>query len=171
MTVTDRAGSAVGRTGPPQTRVLPPRAGRFLLGLTGLVGFGLSLEVLARTGVVPARYLPPTSRILAALADSAAGGTLWSAVGNTVLTCDLVVEPRPGWAPIAGDKLAETKVPMPGPSRAEIDPLRLSPWEVMRDQVWNPPRDQLRAKVRVDIGYALGKMDVSKIGGTRRPGG
>lgn len=92
-------------------------------------------------------------------------------VGNTVLTCDLVVEPRPGWAPIAGDKLAETKVPMPGPSRAEIDPLRLSPWEVMRDQVWNPPRDQLRAKVRVDIGYALGKMDVSKIGGTRRPGG
>jgi len=86
VTVTDRAGSAVGRTGPPQTRVLPPRAGRFLLGLTGLVGFGLSLEVLARTGVVPARYLPPTSRILAALADSAAGGTLWSAVGNTVLT-------------------------------------------------------------------------------------
>lgn len=81
-----RTGHAAGRTGPPRTRSVPDRVRSLLLGLTGLVGFGLLLEVLARTGVVPARYLPPTSRILTELVDSAASGTLWAAAGNTVLT-------------------------------------------------------------------------------------
>lgn len=58
----------------------------FWLGLAGLVGFGLLLELIPRVGVVSDRYLPPTSRILAELAEAAGADRLWSAVGNTVLT-------------------------------------------------------------------------------------
>lgn len=54
--------------------------------MAGLAGFGALLEALPRLGVVPARYLPPTSRILAELAAEAAGPRLWTAVGNTLVT-------------------------------------------------------------------------------------
>jgi len=56
------------------------------LGLAGLVGFGLLLELIPRVGVVSDRYLPPTSRILAELGEAAGADRLWPAVGNTVLT-------------------------------------------------------------------------------------
>jgi ABC-type nitrate/sulfonate/bicarbonate transport system permease component len=56
------------------------------LGLVGLAGFGLLLELVPRIGVVSDRYLPPTSRILSELADQIRVGTLWEAVGNTLLT-------------------------------------------------------------------------------------
>jgi ABC-type nitrate/sulfonate/bicarbonate transport system permease component len=56
------------------------------LGLAGLAGFGVALEVLPRTGLVSDRYLPPTSRILAELAAQAGGTTLWRAVADTLLT-------------------------------------------------------------------------------------
>jgi len=56
------------------------------LGLAGLIGFGLLLELIPRVGVVSDRYLPPTSRILAELGEAAGADRLWPAVGNTVLT-------------------------------------------------------------------------------------
>jgi ABC-type nitrate/sulfonate/bicarbonate transport system permease component len=56
------------------------------LGLAGLVGFGVLLELIPRTPVVSDRYLPPTSRILGALVDEIRAGGLWDAVGNTLLT-------------------------------------------------------------------------------------
>jgi ABC-type nitrate/sulfonate/bicarbonate transport system permease component len=57
-----------------------------LLGLVGLVLFGLLLEVLPRTGVLPAEYFPPTSRIAAALADELGRGGFWRALAGTVST-------------------------------------------------------------------------------------
>lgn len=65
---------------------VPDRLVRPLLGLAGLVGFGGLLELVPRVGLVSDRYLPPTSRILAELSSEAAGGRLWTAVGDTALT-------------------------------------------------------------------------------------
>jgi ABC-type nitrate/sulfonate/bicarbonate transport system permease component len=48
------------------------RAGRWQrwwLGVAGLGGFLVLLEVVPRSGLVPERYLPPISRIAGALAD------------------------------------------------------------------------------------------------------
>lgn len=42
---------------------------RFLLGLAGLVGFGLIFEVVPRIGLVSPDDVPPTSRILTTLVD------------------------------------------------------------------------------------------------------
>ncbi|MFI7543993.1 ABC transporter permease [Actinoplanes sp. NPDC049599] len=63
-------------------RTLP--GGRALLGLSGLAGLLLLVEVLPRAGIVSADYLPPTSRILAALGDEAVTGAFWVAVGDTL---------------------------------------------------------------------------------------
>jgi ABC-type nitrate/sulfonate/bicarbonate transport system permease component len=60
------------------------RGGRALLGLSGLAGLLVLVEVLPRTGLVSEDYLPPTSRILGALADEAATGSFWVAVGDTL---------------------------------------------------------------------------------------
>ena len=54
--------------------------------MAGLVGFGALLEVAPRIGVVPARYAPPTSEILAALAQQAGRGGFWLALGDTLRT-------------------------------------------------------------------------------------
>ncbi|MFI7680879.1 ABC transporter permease [Actinophytocola sp. NPDC049390] len=59
---------------------------KVLLGLAGLVGFGVLLEIAPRIGLVPARYAPPTSDILATLAEQVRRGEFWSAVGDTLLT-------------------------------------------------------------------------------------
>ncbi len=59
---------------------------RLLLGLAGLAGFGVLLEIAPRIGLVPARYAPPTSDILATLAEQVRRGEFWSAVGDTLLT-------------------------------------------------------------------------------------
>lgn len=56
------------------------------LGLAGLVGFGALLELVPRVGLVPERFLPPTSRILAELGRQVRQEPLWDAVGNTLLT-------------------------------------------------------------------------------------
>ena len=56
------------------------------LGLAGLAGFGLLLELVPRIGVVSDRYLPPTSRVLSALSDQIEAGALWRPVGDTLLT-------------------------------------------------------------------------------------
>jgi ABC-type nitrate/sulfonate/bicarbonate transport system permease component len=59
---------------------------RLLLGLAGLLGFGVLLELIPRLGLVSDRFVPPTSRILADLAEQAADQEFWLAVANTVRT-------------------------------------------------------------------------------------
>ena len=65
---------------------MTPRAGGnpALLGLAGLTGLLLLVEALPRLGVVDARYLPPTSRIAAALGDELGTAGFWQAVGDTL---------------------------------------------------------------------------------------
>jgi ABC-type nitrate/sulfonate/bicarbonate transport system permease component len=58
--------------------------GRALLGLAGLTGLLLLVEVLPRAGVVSADYLPPTSRIMSALVTEAGTGAFWQAVADTL---------------------------------------------------------------------------------------
>ncbi|GAB1509528.1 ABC transporter permease [Actinophytocola sp. KF-1] len=59
---------------------------KVLLGLAGLAGFGVLLEIAPRIGLVPARYAPPTSDILTTLAQQVRRGEFWTAVGDTLLT-------------------------------------------------------------------------------------
>jgi ABC-type nitrate/sulfonate/bicarbonate transport system permease component len=54
-----------------------------LLGLGGLVVFLALWEVVPRTGLVSARYFPPTSRIAKALATELRDGAFWTALGDT----------------------------------------------------------------------------------------
>ncbi len=71
--------TAVGAAAP---RTVP--GGRALLGLSGLAGLLVLVELLPRAGIVSDSYLPPTSRILAALADEAVTGPFWVAVRDTL---------------------------------------------------------------------------------------
>ncbi|HET6483993.1 MAG TPA: ABC transporter permease [Actinoplanes sp.] len=64
--------------------VTRPRDNSTLLGLAGLAGLLLFLEALPRLGVVNDAYLPPTSRIAAALADELATVEFWQAVRDTL---------------------------------------------------------------------------------------
>ena len=64
--------------------VRPARA--VILGLAGLAAFALLLEVAPRAGLVPAAYAPPTSRILAALGETAGRAEFWAAVRDTLYT-------------------------------------------------------------------------------------
>jgi ABC-type nitrate/sulfonate/bicarbonate transport system permease component len=61
---------------------LPPR----LLGVLGLLGFALLIEMLPRIGVLPARYFPTMTEIAGALADYAGDGRFWTALGQTLRT-------------------------------------------------------------------------------------
>ncbi|WP_411089243.1 ABC transporter permease [Streptomyces sp. 061-3] len=60
------------------------RPGAATLGLAGLLGLLLTVEVLPRTGVVSADYLPPTSRIVRALAVELNDRAFWRALGDTL---------------------------------------------------------------------------------------
>lgn len=63
------------------------RAGRWQrwwLGVAGLGGFLVLVEMAPRAGLVPERYLPPTSRITAALADELGQPSFWTARGDTL---------------------------------------------------------------------------------------
>jgi ABC-type nitrate/sulfonate/bicarbonate transport system permease component len=60
------------------------RSRRLVLGLAGLLGFLVLLEVAPRIGLVPERYLPPTSQILGALADELQEPSFWVALGDTL---------------------------------------------------------------------------------------
>ena len=59
---------------------------KVLLGLAGLVGFGVLLEIAPRAGLVPARYAPPTSDILATLGEQLRRDDFWVAVLDTLRT-------------------------------------------------------------------------------------
>jgi ABC-type nitrate/sulfonate/bicarbonate transport system permease component len=68
---------------PPATaaaRGVPPAA----LGAAGLAGFVLLLELLPRTPLVEARYLPPFSEMAGALGDELATAAFWDALGATL---------------------------------------------------------------------------------------
>ena len=54
------------------------------LGVAGLAGFLVLLEIAPRVGLVPEQYLPPTSRIAAALADELGEPSFWVALGDTL---------------------------------------------------------------------------------------
>jgi ABC-type nitrate/sulfonate/bicarbonate transport system permease component len=57
-----------------------------LLGLVGLAAFAGLLELLPRSGAIPAEYFPPTSRIVAALVDQLGSNAFWVAFGQTLTT-------------------------------------------------------------------------------------
>ncbi|MDN4610444.1 ABC transporter permease [Arthrobacter burdickii] len=55
------------------------------LGLAGILGFLLTWELIPRLGLVEARFLPPASEVLAALAVDFQLTAFWAAVGETLL--------------------------------------------------------------------------------------
>ncbi|MDP9796688.1 ABC-type nitrate/sulfonate/bicarbonate transport system permease component [Catenuloplanes nepalensis] len=55
-----------------------------LLGLAGLGGFVLLLEVIPRAGLVPSRYLPPAAEIAVALGGELADAGFWAALRDTL---------------------------------------------------------------------------------------
>jgi ABC-type nitrate/sulfonate/bicarbonate transport system permease component len=62
------------------------RRHRAYLGVAGLLGFALLLEIAPRIGLVPRRYAPPTSEIIGTLAGQLGDGQFWFAVLDTVRT-------------------------------------------------------------------------------------
>jgi ABC-type nitrate/sulfonate/bicarbonate transport system permease component len=87
MTVSTDMGVAAGSETGRGTEPRPPRSRRLTnwqLGLVGLAGFLAILELVPRIGLVPADYLPPTSRIVTALAQEATDPAFWVAVGDTL---------------------------------------------------------------------------------------
>jgi ABC-type nitrate/sulfonate/bicarbonate transport system permease component len=61
------------------------RAAKTVLGLSGLAGLLLLVEVLPYTPVVSADFLPPTHRIATALAGELADGAFWGALWDTLV--------------------------------------------------------------------------------------
>jgi ABC-type nitrate/sulfonate/bicarbonate transport system permease component len=59
---------------------------KWLYGLGGLLGFGVLLELVPRLGLIEAKYLPPTSDILATLVEQFGRGDFWVAVLDTLRT-------------------------------------------------------------------------------------
>jgi ABC-type nitrate/sulfonate/bicarbonate transport system permease component len=55
------------------------------LGLAGLAGLAALIEVVPRSGLVQAKYLPPFSTLVHALAQQAGTREFWSALGHTLL--------------------------------------------------------------------------------------
>ncbi|MBE1879003.1 ABC transporter permease [Myceligenerans pegani] len=70
------------------SRPIRPRAQvpAWVLGAAGILTFLAVLEAVPRSGLVDARFLPPTSQITAALAERLRGGDLWVALGQTLTT-------------------------------------------------------------------------------------
>lgn len=68
----------------PGVRRLPTPSPAALRGLAGLAGVVAVLEVLPRTSLVSADYLPPASTIGRAFWDMLGEGTFWTALGDTL---------------------------------------------------------------------------------------
>ncbi|MEV0900854.1 ABC transporter permease [Actinoplanes sp. NPDC049802] len=84
-------------------RADPARPGSTaLLGAAGLAGLLLVIELAPRLGVVDDRYLPPASRIAAALADEAGTPAFWTALTDTLLAWSLGLAIAVGAAVFAG---------------------------------------------------------------------
>ena len=83
MTPADAALAPAALAQPASRRRTGGRA--LALGVTGLVGFGVLLEVVPRAGLVDRAALPPTSEVLRALGTEVLGsGTFWTALGDTM---------------------------------------------------------------------------------------
>lgn len=65
---------------PRRRRHAPPA----VLGLIGLLGLVLVIELLPRVGLVDERFLPPFSEMVSALGDQLATSEFWTALGNTL---------------------------------------------------------------------------------------
>ncbi|WJK35092.1 ABC transporter permease [Solwaraspora sp. WMMA2065] len=77
----DRGTSATAHRAAPSRRRRPPTA---LLGVAGLAGLLVLVQVLPSTPLVSARYLPPATEILAALVELLGDGAFWSALRDTL---------------------------------------------------------------------------------------
>ncbi|GLY06791.1 MULTISPECIES: ABC transporter permease subunit [Actinoplanes] len=73
-----------------------------LLGAAGLAGLLLVIELAPRTGLVDERFLPPASRILAALAREAGSPAFWAALGDTLVAWALGLAVAAGAGVLAG---------------------------------------------------------------------
>ncbi|MEV6302836.1 ABC transporter permease [Actinoplanes sp. NPDC051861] len=73
-----------------------------LLGAAGLAGLLLVIELLPRSGLVDDRYLPPTSRIAAALADETGNPAFWTSLGDTLIAWALGLAIAVGAGVLAG---------------------------------------------------------------------
>ncbi|MDG4823159.1 ABC transporter permease [Asanoa sp. WMMD1127] len=67
-------------------RVTGRRFRSVTLGVLGLLGFALLLEVAPRVGVVPIEFAPPTSQILVTLAEQLGQSSFWAALVDTLTT-------------------------------------------------------------------------------------
>jgi ABC-type nitrate/sulfonate/bicarbonate transport system permease component len=73
-----------------------------LLGVAGLAGLLLILELVPRLGLVDDQYLPPTSTIAAALADEAGDPAFWTALSDTLVAWALGLAIAVGAGVLAG---------------------------------------------------------------------
>ncbi|GAA1842208.1 ABC transporter permease [Asanoa iriomotensis] len=68
------------------SRVTGRRFRSVTLGVLGLLGFALVLEVAPRVGIVPIDFAPPTSQILVTLGEQLGQPSFWTALLRTLLT-------------------------------------------------------------------------------------
>src|SRR5690242_2959046 len=68
------------------SRVTGRRFRSVTLGVLGLLGFALVLEVAPRIGVVPIDFAPPTSQILVTLGEQLGQSSFWTALLRTLAT-------------------------------------------------------------------------------------
>ncbi|GGN90066.1 nitrate ABC transporter permease [Actinoplanes lobatus] len=81
----------------------PARSGSTaLLGVAGLAGLLLVIELAPRLGLVDERFLPPASRIAAALAEEAGTPAFWTALTDTLLAWSVGLAIAVGAAVLAG---------------------------------------------------------------------
>ncbi|MBO3741173.1 ABC transporter permease [Actinoplanes flavus] len=81
----------------------PARSGSTaLLGAAGLAGLLLVMELAPRLGLVDERYLPPASRIAAALAEEAGTPAFWTALTDTLIAWSAGLAIAVGAAVLAG---------------------------------------------------------------------
>jgi ABC-type nitrate/sulfonate/bicarbonate transport system permease component len=66
------------------TRTAAARVPAWVLGSVGLAGLAAVIEAVPRLGLVSPRYLPPFSRLVAALAEQAGRRDFWLALGETL---------------------------------------------------------------------------------------
>ncbi|WP_430783381.1 ABC transporter permease [Actinoplanes sp. G11-F43] len=83
-------------------RAGPARAGNPLLGVAGLAGLLLVMELVPRLGLVDDRFLPPASRIGAALATEAGTAVFWAALWDTLFAWALGLALAVGAGVLAG---------------------------------------------------------------------
>jgi len=82
-TATPTRAGAAGASAPAAPR---PRPSKALLGMVGVAALVLVLELAPRLGLVDARFLPPFSEMMSALAARVQTPEFWTALGQTLTT-------------------------------------------------------------------------------------